>query len=134
MTSTSSFISPEPETEIQEIERQINDLRKRLIELKRQQQENITSDYLFKGSIVKICSDLKSDQGGKDRKLSSLFGESQELIIAHFMGSWCGMCATWASGWNGMLEAITSRAPFVVVSQDTIDEIERLKYVLFVWK
>jgi predicted dithiol-disulfide oxidoreductase (DUF899 family) len=71
-TSLSSFKALEKET--QEIEAQIAALRDKLVQLRRQEGEQEVRDYLLK------------DKGGVDVKLSSLFGESNELFVAHFMG------------------------------------------------
>src|SRR5690348_5528718 len=99
------------ELDIGHTEKQIADLTKKLIQLKRELGEIEVQDYLFKES------------GGGDVKLSTLFGDREELIIAHFMGPWCAMCSTWASSFNGIISALESRTNFVVISPDPLEEI-----------
>jgi predicted dithiol-disulfide oxidoreductase (DUF899 family) len=52
------------------------------------------------------------------RKLSDLFGESDELILIHNMGRRCSYCTMWADGFNGVYHHLTDRASFVVTSPD----------------
>ena len=41
--------------------------------------------------------------GNKKVRLSSLFGEKDELILVHNMGRGCPYCTMWADGFNGVL-------------------------------
>ena len=67
--------SPEQRNiEIQEIENQIQKLKDKLIHLKRQETPVEARDYLLKG------------RASQDTRLSKLFGEREELLVAHFMG------------------------------------------------
>ena len=52
------------------------------------------------------------------RKLSDLFGESDELILIHNMGRRCSYCTMWADGFNGVYHHLADRASFVVTSPD----------------
>jgi predicted dithiol-disulfide oxidoreductase (DUF899 family) len=51
--------------------------------------------------------------------LSELFGDHEELMVVHNMGSSCPACTLWADGYNGIHQHVTSRAAFVVSSPDT---------------
>lgn len=55
----------------------------------------------------------------KPVKLSSLFGDKDNLILIHNMGKSCPMCTMWADGFNGVLQHLKDRAAFVVVSPDS---------------
>jgi predicted dithiol-disulfide oxidoreductase (DUF899 family) len=52
-------------------------------------------------------------------RLSELFGDSDDLIVVHNMGSRCTYCTTWADGLNGVVRHLENRASFVVVSPDS---------------
>ena len=56
--------------------------------------------------------------GNKKVRLSSLFGEKDELILVHNMGRGCPYCTMWADGFNGVLPHLEDRAGFAVVSPD----------------
>lgn len=51
--------------------------------------------------------------------LSSLFGEHDELIVVHNMGTSCPYCTAWADGFNGIFPHVAHRAAFVVMSPDS---------------
>lgn len=63
-------------------------------------------DYVFK------------DWNNKTAKLSSLFGNKQDLILIHNMGKTCPMCTMWADGFNGVLQHLGNRTAFAVISPD----------------
>jgi predicted dithiol-disulfide oxidoreductase (DUF899 family) len=50
--------------------------------------------------------------------LSELFGERDDLLIAHNMGKSCRYCTLWADEYNGVLDHIEDRTAFAVVSPD----------------
>ena len=50
--------------------------------------------------------------------LSALFGDKDELIVIHNMGTSCSYCTLWADGYNGVADHLNNRAAFVVVSPD----------------
>jgi predicted dithiol-disulfide oxidoreductase (DUF899 family) len=52
------------------------------------------------------------------RKLSDLFGKSDELIMIHNMGRKCPHCTMWADGFNGIYHHLVNRASFVVSTPD----------------
>lgn len=51
-------------------------------------------------------------------RLSSLFGDFEDLIVIHNMGRACANCTLWADGYNGLYPHIATRAAFVVTSPD----------------
>ena len=53
------------------------------------------------------------------RKLSELFGDSDELIMVHNMGRKCPNCTMWADGFNGVYHHLASRAAFAISSPDS---------------
>src|SRR3989441_10551640 len=57
-------------------------------------------------------------RGNKKVRLSSLFGEKDELILIHNMRRGCPYCTMWADGFNGVLPHLEDRAAFAVVSPD----------------
>jgi len=52
-------------------------------------------------------------------RLSELFGDSEDLILVHNMGTGCSNCTMWADEFNGVYQHLQSRAAFVVVSPDS---------------
>lgn len=53
-------------------------------------------------------------------RLSQVFGNKEDLILVHNMGSDCPYCTMWADGFNGVLHHLEDRAAFVVVSPDRV--------------
>ncbi len=60
---------------------------------------------------------------GSDVTLSELFGEHDELLIVHNMGSGCSYCTLWGDGFRGIAGHVERRCAFVLCSDD---EPERL--------
>ena len=54
-------------------------------------------------------------------KLSSLFGDQQELMLIHNMGISCPYCTAFADGINGILHYLKSRCEVVLVSDDPVE-------------
>jgi predicted dithiol-disulfide oxidoreductase (DUF899 family) len=52
-------------------------------------------------------------------RLSQLFGDHEDLMVVHNMGSTCPGCTLWADGYNGVHHHVITRAAFVVSSPDT---------------
>jgi predicted dithiol-disulfide oxidoreductase (DUF899 family) len=53
--------------------------------------------------------------------LSELFGDHEDLILIHNMGSSCSYCTLWADGYNGIHQHVISRAAFAVSSPERPD-------------
>lgn len=51
-------------------------------------------------------------------RLSTLFGDKDDLIVIHNMGTSCPSCTLWADGYNGIYAHLADRAAFVVASPD----------------
>ena len=58
-------------------------------------------------------------------RLSELFGDRDELILIHNMGSSCVYCTLWADGFNGVVDHLEDRAAFVLTSPDSPDDQRR---------
>jgi predicted dithiol-disulfide oxidoreductase (DUF899 family) len=59
------------------------------------------------------------DWEGREVRLSELFGDRQDLLVVHNMGSSCPYCTMWADGFNGVLPHLENRAAFAVVSPNS---------------
>ena len=93
--------------QIEALEEKIKSSKQELALLRRKAPPTPVEDYLLKDSF------------GNSVKLSSLFGEKNELIVVHNMGMSCPSCTTWADGFNGVLKHLEDRASFVVESPET---------------
>jgi len=100
-TSTTSAAA-----EVAAVEEQIEKLRERLIQLRREAGAQTVKDYTFK------------DRDGQPVTLSSLFGDKDDLIIIHNMGKGCRYCTLWADGFIGVHQHFENRAGFALVSPD----------------
>jgi predicted dithiol-disulfide oxidoreductase (DUF899 family) len=92
--------------QIDELEYQLQDIKQKVAELRRQRPREEVRDY-----------DLL-DSEGRETPLSSLFGDRSNLILVHNMGRNCSYCTMWADGFNGLLPHLESRAAFVLTSPD----------------
>ena len=97
------------ENELMEIEKQIEDIRKRKIELNSKLASMDVKEYTLK------------DRNGKDIRLSELFGDKNYLILIHNMGKACSYCTMWADGFKDTYKEIEKKASFVLVSPDAPD-------------
>ena len=94
------------DTQIDELEYQLQDMKQKLAELRRQRPREEVSDYQL------------LDSEGREAPLSSLFGDQSSLILVHNMGRNCSYCTMWADGFTGLLPHLESRAAFVLTSPD----------------
>lgn len=94
------------ENELQSIEKQIETIRKKKIELNSRLAEMDVKDYTLK------------DRNGKEVKLSEMFGDNKYLFVVHNMGKGCSYCTMWADGFKDTYKEIEKKAPFVLVSPD----------------
>ncbi len=102
MTHTDAEFDKELETAYKELDR----AQKRLAELRRQLPHEAVSDYELQGPDGPV-------------NLSALFGEKEDLILVHNMGSGCSYCTLWADNFNGVADHLQDRAAFVLVSPDS---------------
>src|ERR1022692_2708394 len=99
--------------EIEVLEKQIYDLKEQLGKLKRAQPHKPVANYVFK------------THDGNEVKLSELFGEKDDLIVIHNMGTGCTYCTLWADGLSSITGHLENRAGFVVSSPDPVDRQKR---------
>lgn len=100
-------------TQTQDLQAQITEAyldleaaRARLAALRRQLPRATVADYQLTGP------------DGASVALSSLFGDHDDMIVIHNMGTGCAYCTLWADGFNGVVPHFENRAAFVVVSPD----------------
>lgn len=94
------------DSQIDELEYQLQDLKQKVAELRRQRPREEVRDYQL------------LDSEGREVSLSKLFGDQRDLILVHNMGRGCSYCTMWADGFNGLLPHLESRAAFVLTSPD----------------
>lgn len=95
--------------EIEGLFQEIQERRKRIIELLKQDAKQIEKTYSF------------TDWSNQSVKLDDLFGEKDDLIVVHNMGKGCVYCTMWADEINGIREHLADRAAFVMVNPNPID-------------
>ncbi|HWC76540.1 MAG TPA: DUF899 family protein [Blastocatellia bacterium] len=97
----------ETDKQIDDLDYQLQDIKRKLAELRRQRPREEVRDYQL------------LDSEGRKTPLSSLFGDQNRLILVHNMGRHCAYCTMWADGFVGLVPHITNRgAAFVVTSPD----------------
>ena len=96
----------EIDRQIDELEYQLQDLKRKVAELRRERPREEIRDYRL------------LDSEGRGASLSSLFGDQDRLILIHNMGRDCSYCTMWADGFTGLLPHLNSRAAFVLTSPD----------------
>ena len=94
------------DNQIDELEYQLQDMKQKLAELRRQRPREEVRDYQL------------LDSEGREASLSTLFGDKSRLILVHNMGRDCSYCTMWADGFTGLLPHLESRAAFVLTSPD----------------
>ncbi|MBS1517151.1 MAG: DUF899 family protein [Bacteroidetes bacterium] len=100
------------EEQLTELDKEIELLRKKRIELNSKLAHMEVKDYLMK------------DRNGNEVKLSEMFGDNKYLILIHNMGKSCSYCTMWADGFKDTYKEIEKKASFVLVSPDS-PEIHR---------
>jgi len=86
--------------------RQIADIRQKMRLAQAEIEPQEVADYEFKTPAGSV-------------RLSELFGEHEDLMVVHNMGTACAGCTLWADGYNGVHHHVITRAAFVVSSPDT---------------
>ena len=94
------------DNQIDELEYQLQELKQKVAELRRERPREEVEDYQL------------LDSEGRKASLSSLFGNQSKLILVHNMGRDCSYCTMWADGFNGLLPHLENRAAFVLTSPD----------------
>lgn len=92
---------------------QLNDARRRILEIRAEMRE------LQAGIEPEPVEDYELGALDGPVRLSELFGDHDELILIHNMGSGCVYCTLWADGFNGFVDHLENRAAFVVSSPES---------------
>ena len=90
------------EQEIEKMELELMDLKKKIAEGRRSLPQQPVDDYTLRGAF------------GEETKLSTLFGTKNELILIHNMGKKCTYCTLWADGLNGFVKHLENRSALVL--------------------
>ncbi len=93
-------------------EDELVEVKERLAALRREREPYEIEDYVLERS------------GGRQVRLSDLFGGRRDLIVIHNMGKGCSYCTLWADGLNGVLEHLENRSAVVLVSPDDAEAQE----------
>jgi predicted dithiol-disulfide oxidoreductase (DUF899 family) len=93
--------------ELKQAEKELQELKKKIIGLRKEAKTEITKDY-----------ELKT-LDGQTVNLFSLFGDKDDLIVVHNMGRGCPYCTLWADGFNGIYKHLENRVSFALVSHDS---------------
>ena len=92
--------------EIEALEKEVEAAKQRLSEARHHRPQEPVLDYAF------------LDWEGNEVHLSDLFGDKDDLIVIHNMGTGCPACTMWADGFSGLAPHLSDRASFVVSSPD----------------
>lgn len=95
------------EEKIEQLESTVQNQISTLASLRKQRPQTEVENYTFH------CAET-----GKEVKLSELFGDRNELIVIHNMGTSCPACTAWADGFNGAYDHLLDKAAFVLTSPD----------------
>ncbi len=96
-------------SEVQDLERELFELKQRLSAARRTQAaEPVPDGYMF-------------ETADGPCRLSDFFGDHDELLVVHNMGVSCPYCSLWADGFVGLYAHLTTRAGFVLVNADPLD-------------
>jgi AraC-like DNA-binding protein/predicted dithiol-disulfide oxidoreductase (DUF899 family) len=103
----------EIDQEIDKLEHDVEAARERLIEARKRRPRELVQDSVLQ------------DADGKDVQLSELFGDKDDLIVIHNMGTGCIYCTMWADGFTGLVPHLTDRAAFVLCTPDKPEVAKR---------
>lgn len=93
--------------EIEALEKEIQEKKSKLVELRKSVPRAEVENYIFK------------DPSGREVSLLELFANKDELIVIQNMGKSCSYCTMWADGFNGIYHHIVDKAAFVVATPDS---------------
>ena len=96
----------ELQQEIERLERVLREKEQELARMRRSAPAEFVGDFILRG------------EEGRAVALSGLFGDRDDLVVIHNMGSRCPYCTLWADGFNGVLHHLEDRTAFAVVSPD----------------
>jgi predicted dithiol-disulfide oxidoreductase (DUF899 family)/AraC-like DNA-binding protein len=92
--------------EIDSLQNEVDLAKQKLAEARQRRPKEPIHDYTFK------------TVDDKEVRLSELFGDKNDLILVHNMGTGCRHCTMWADGFTGLVPHLQDRAAFVVCSPD----------------
>lgn len=92
--------------EVEQLEKQIHELKEKLTAARRTASPQTVKDYTL------------ARPDGSAVKLSGLFAGKSDLIVIHNMGRACPYCTLWADGFQSLADHLQNRAAVVVVSPD----------------
>lgn len=92
--------------EIDALQNEVDAAKQRLVEARKRRPKEPIEDYVFK------------EFDNREVHLSELFGDKNDLILVHNMGTGCVHCTMWADGFIGLVPHLEDRAAFVVCSPD----------------
>lgn len=92
--------------ELERVQNEIFELKKRLTEERGKIAPQPVGDYTFR----------RPD--GSSVTLSELFGDKSDLLLVHNMGRSCPYCTLWADGFRGVAQHVAGRAAFALSSPD----------------
>lgn len=92
--------------EIDDLQKEVEAAKQRLVESRKRRPRELVQDYVLK------------DAENNDVRLSELFGDKEDLILIHNMGTGCIYCTMWADGFTGLVPHLSNRASFVLCSPD----------------
>lgn len=93
---------------IEALEKEIEEKKKELVELRKSVPATTVQDY----SLV--------TPEGTTVLLSELFGEFDEMLLIHNMGTGCAYCTLWADGFNDFYPYFRTKCAFVLASPDPV--------------
>lgn len=91
---------------IEDYRRQITAIRKDIRAAQAEVEPQAVADYTFQTLDGTVS-------------LAALFGNHDDLMVVHNMGSSCPGCTLWADGYNGIHHHVITRAGFAVSSPET---------------
>jgi predicted dithiol-disulfide oxidoreductase (DUF899 family)/AraC-like DNA-binding protein len=97
---------PDIDEEIDSLQNEVELAKQRLLEARKRRPKEPIRDYVFK------------DFNDNEVSLADLFGDKDDLILVHNMGTGCRHCTMWADGFTGLVPHLQDRAAFVVCSPD----------------
>ncbi len=107
MKAKTSATSKALTKQISVLEKELLKKQAQLVKLRKKMPIEEIEDYTLKGP------------SNKSVKLSHLFGDKEDLIVIHNMGTSCSYCTLWADGFNGVMHHLEDRAGLVLVSPDS---------------
>jgi predicted dithiol-disulfide oxidoreductase (DUF899 family) len=103
-----SDVDPNPDTEIEDLERRIEALKAERSAARRRRRPEPIEDF-----------EVRSSDG--PRRLSDLFGAHDDLLLVHNMGRSCAYCTLWADGFVGSLPHLLRRSAVALLTPDPPD-------------